>query len=204
MDISWGKGFPSLSSVTQEQVAITLGGGSAGSSHRAVSCLALMKRKAEEEGLNTGSAEEQPGVSLSCQQGNNVLGSSVATNITPHFKAPSNQSGESSHFLAVLGWGTTSWKRSSTTICSNFTSNRLLMGCTVLITLAKTVFLGILIKGWGAKRDRAGTNLAVASLRNTRAPGSKPKLSDEGSARSMTTLSLPLLKTAREIQIWGF
>ncbi|KAF4801127.1 hypothetical protein TURU_037652 [Turdus rufiventris] len=61
-----------------------------------------MKRMAEKEGLNTGSAEEQPGVSPSCQQGNNVLGSSVATNITPHFKAPSNQSGWFGRAMALL------------------------------------------------------------------------------------------------------
>lgn len=65
------------------QIPTALRGGSAGSSHRAVSCLPVLRKMAEEEGLNTESAEEQSGVSPSCQQGNNVLGSSVATHITP-------------------------------------------------------------------------------------------------------------------------
>lgn len=163
----------------------------------------LLKRMAEEEGLNTESAEEQPGVSPSCQQGNNVLGSSVATDITPHFKPPRNVRWELPfpcrpwlrfHFMEEVKhhhlFQLHQQQASDGIHCPNNTG--------------KTVFWGILIKGWGAKGDRAGTNLAVASLRNSQAPGSEPKLSDGGSPRSMTSLSLPLLKIAREIKIWGF
>lgn len=75
---------------------------------------ASAEEDAEEEGLNTESAEEQSGVSPSCQQGNNVLGSSVATHITPTLSPQAiSQVRVTLSWLSELVWATTAWKMSS-------------------------------------------------------------------------------------------
>lgn len=94
----------------------------------------------------------------------------------------------------------------ATTIFPNSTSNILLMGYTVLIILRQNqCFGGCWSRAEVSRWSSAGRNLAVPSLRNTQASDWEPKLHlAQGSLRSITTLSLPLLKKAKESKIWRF